>query len=172
VRFRGTCYRAHDPRWSFEPLSGDGAAIHGGRFNPRGMPTLYLGLDIVTAVAEANHGFAHKIDPCVLCAYEVDCRDIVDLRTPAGRADNRVRAAALACAWFDLASRGKAPPSWTLARRLFREGKAGILVPSFAAGAGAGPGNLVLWRWGPRLPHRVTAHDPSGRLPRNQLSWS
>lgn len=32
--------------------------------------------------------------------------------------------------------------------------------------------NLVLWRWAPDLPHRVNVYDPSGRLPRNQTSWS
>jgi len=30
------------------------------------MQALYLGLDVMTAVKEANQGFAHKIDPCVL----------------------------------------------------------------------------------------------------------
>jgi RES domain-containing protein len=32
--------------------------------------------------------------------------------------------------------------------------------------------NLVLWRWGPDLPHKVTVYDPTGKLPKNQLSWS
>jgi RES domain-containing protein len=71
LRFERTCYRAHDPRWTFKPLSGDGAAIRGARFNPKGMPALYLGLSVMTAVKEANQGFAQKISPCVLCAYEV-----------------------------------------------------------------------------------------------------
>jgi uncharacterized protein len=43
VRFEGTCYRAHDPRWSFKPLSGDGGAIRGARFNPKSMPTRLFG---------------------------------------------------------------------------------------------------------------------------------
>ena len=81
MRFVRTCYRAHDPRWAFKPTSGDGAAIRGARFNPKGVPALYLGLTIMTAVKEANQGFAHRIDPCVLCSYEVDCDDIVDLTT-------------------------------------------------------------------------------------------
>jgi ribosome-binding protein aMBF1 (putative translation factor) len=73
VRFEGTSYRAHDPRWSFKALSGDGAAIRGARFNPKGMPTLYLALSVMTAIKEANQGFAHKIEPCVLSFYEVVC---------------------------------------------------------------------------------------------------
>jgi RES domain-containing protein len=74
--------RAHDPRWSFKPMSGDGAAIRGARFNPKAIPALYLALGIIMAMKEANQGFAHRIDPCVLCSYDVDCDDIVDLRTP------------------------------------------------------------------------------------------
>jgi RES domain-containing protein len=106
VRFEGTCYRAHDPRWSFKPLSGDGAAIRGARFNPKGMPALYLALDVMTAIKEANQGFAHKIEPCVLCSYEVACDDIADLRTPEGRAEHHARFEDLACPWFGLLAQG------------------------------------------------------------------
>jgi RES domain-containing protein len=171
VRFARTCYRAHDPRWSFKPLSGDGAAVHGGRFNRRGLPALYLALSIETAVREANQGFAFKIDPCVLCSYEVDCADIVDLRTDAGRAAHKVEFADISCAWFALAALGREVPSWRLTDRLMAEGAAGIIVPSFAPGATDADHNLVLWTWSERLPHRVTVFDPSGRLPKNQLSW-
>jgi RES domain-containing protein len=31
--------------------------------------------------------------------------------------------------------------------------------------------NLVLWRWGPTLPHKVDVHDPDKRLPKDQSSW-
>ena len=50
-------------------------------------------------------------------------------------------------------------------------GHAGILVPSFARGTKPDAFNIVLWKWGPDLPHKVAVHDPSGRLPKNQLSW-
>jgi RES domain-containing protein len=171
VRFEGTCYRVHDPRWSFKPLSGDGAAVHGGRFNPKGVPALYLSLDLVTAVREANQGFAARIEPCVLCSYDVDCEDILDLRT------NEVRDAAgvsfdeLASPWALLALERKPVSSQNLAARLMGEGTAGVLVPSFAIGSAADSYNLVLWNWGPDLPHKVAVYDPSGRLPRSQLSW-
>jgi RES domain-containing protein len=171
VRFRGTCYRAHDPRWSFKPLAGDGAAIHGGRFNPKGMPALYLSLSIETAIKEANQGFAFKIAPCVLCSYEVDCSDVVDLRTDASRSRHGATAADIACAWFAEAAAGREPPSWALCRRLRADGFAGVVVPSFAPGTISGDQNLVLWDWGPQPPHQVRVYDPSGRLPKNQLSW-
>ncbi|HYZ23001.1 MAG TPA: RES domain-containing protein, partial [Rhodopila sp.] len=164
-------YRAHDPRWSFKPLSGAGAAMHGGRFNPKGVEALYLGLTILTAVKEANQGFAFKIQPCVLCSYDVDCDDIADLRTEAGRAENRVRLDEMACAWFSFVADGMTPPSWQIAQRLIAAGAAGALVPSFAPGATDDDHNLVLWHWTEDLPHSVQVFDPSGRLPRNQLSW-
>ena len=172
MKFEGTCYRAHDPRWSFNPLSGDGAAIRGGRFNPKGMPALYLALGVMTAIKEANQGFAHKIDPCLLCSYEVDCDDIADLREPSSRAEHKVDFDDIACAWFSLLADGEEPPSWSVARRLYATGAAGVLVPSFAPEAKAQDQNLVLWRWSDQLPHRVRVFDPSGRLPKDQLSWN
>ena len=171
MRFRGTAYRAHNPAWAFEPLSGDGAAIHGGRFNLKGMPALYLALDLSTAILEANQGLAHKLDPCTVCAYEVDCEPIGDLRDDSGRTHHSVKLADMKCAWLALAKAGKTPPSWEIATRLTAKGFAGILAPSFANRAPARATNLVLWNWGRDLPHRVTVSDPSGKLPRNQLSW-
>lgn len=170
MRFAGTCYRAHD-RWAFKPTSGDGAAIRGARFNPKGVATLYIGLTILTAVKEANQGFAHRIDPCVLCSYEVDCDGIVDLTTERGRNDASVEISDMQCAWATAMDSGKRPPSWSIHDRLVGVGAAGILVPSFAPGADADDINLVLWKWGSDLPHKVTAIDPSGRLPKDQLSW-
>ena len=171
MRFQGTCYRAHDPRWSFKPISGEGAAIYGGRFNPRGVPALYLGLTVEGAIKEANQGFSLKMDPYVLCSYEVDCEDIADLRLDAGRNYHGVALADMACSWFALASAATAPPSWGIARRLIAQGFAGILVPSFAIGAADADQNLVLWDWSAVAPHKVLVFDPSGRLPKNQLSW-
>ncbi|MCZ8548465.1 RES family NAD+ phosphorylase [Mesorhizobium qingshengii] len=171
MRFVGTCYRAHDPRWAFKPTSGEGAAIRGGRFNPKGVPALYLGLSVMTAVKEANQGFAHRIDPCVLCSYEVDCADIVDLTSEAARAEFSITTDDMNCAWAMALAKGERPASWTIHDRLAGQGMAAILVPSFAPGAEPEDRNLVLWKWGPDLPHQVVVFDPSGRLPKDQLSW-
>jgi RES domain-containing protein len=135
------------------------------------MPALYLALDVMTAVKEANQGFACKIEPCVLCSYEVACEDIADLRTAEGRAEHLVGIEDMACPWFTRLAAGKEPPSWQIARRLHREGRAGVLVPSFAPGATADDHNLVLWRWSEGPPHQIRVFDPSGRLPKDQLSW-
>ncbi|MCY4058561.1 MAG: RES domain-containing protein [Gammaproteobacteria bacterium] len=40
MRVQGVVYRAHDPRWAWSPLSGEGARRFGGRFNKAGIPTL------------------------------------------------------------------------------------------------------------------------------------
>jgi RES domain-containing protein len=172
VRFQGTCYRAHDPKWSFLPLSGAGAALRGGRFNPRGVEALYLSVSVTTALLEANQGFAFKVQPYVICAYDVDCADVADLTTEAGRSAHGADPAEMACAWFSDISRGREPPSWLIAKRLIARGHAGILTPSYAPGASEQDRNLVLWRWGPDLPYQVEVYDPSGRLRKNQLSWS
>lgn len=171
MRFAGRCYRAHDPQWSFSPLSGDGAAIRGGRFNRKGEPALYLSLDAMTCFGEITQGFTSRLHPLTMCEYEVDCDPIADLRDETIRASNGVAWSDLECAWLDFQLRGKEPPSWAVVDRLRAGGHVGILVPSFAPGATAANANLVLWKWGPDLPHRVDVFDPSGRLPRNQLSW-
>lgn len=172
MRFRGECFRAHDPNWSWTPLSGDGAALKGRRFNWRGLPALYLSLNLNTVFREVSGGFAHRLTPYVLCSYDVDCDDIADLRTDAGRARHDVTLDDLACAWGMALIEGREPESWNVVRRLRNARHAGILVPSFASGATPDDQNLVLWEWGPDLPHKVEVYDPTGKLPKNQLSWA
>lgn len=172
MRFAGTCYRFHDPRWSFLPASGAGAAIHGGRFNPKGVEALYLALNVETAFLEISQGFAEKFRPAMLISYEVDCDSIVDLRTEADRRSARISHTDMACAWFAEAAAGREPASWAIARRLIERGASGILVPSFAVAAEpARHQNLVLWRWSNDLPRKVRVYDPDGRLPNDQRSW-
>ena len=173
-------YRAHNPRWAFAPGSGDGAARHGGRFNPTGIAALYTSRRVETAWREAQQGFAFKAQPLTICAYAVDCDDVADLSDPATCADLGVDPAALACLlacplacpWEDHASRGLEPASWAPARRLMASGTAAIIVPSFAPGAAAADRNVVFWRWSDALPHRVTVIDDAARLPRDDTSWA
>lgn len=171
MRFTGTAYRAHDPQWSFRPLSGEGAALNGGRFNPRGTPALYLGLSVITAVKEASQGLSAKINPLVLCAYEIDSDDILDLRDPATQGTVGTGDDDLACSWLAILHAGKEPPTWTLSKTLIGDGVAGVIVPSFAPGSTIDDANIVLWRWSETRPYFCAVHDPSGRLPKNQLSW-
>lgn len=171
MRFIGRCYRGHDPKWSFSPISGDGAALTGGRFNRKGIRALYLSLDITTAVGECSQGFAGRLMPLTICEYDVDIESVADLRTDDARSARAIEHDDLACPWMSLMLAGKDPPSWRVADRLKADGHAGILVPSFVPGATAEHVNLILWHWGPDLPHRVRVFDPHGRLPSDQSSW-
>ena len=157
--------------WSFSPISGEGAAKVGGRFNRPGEPTLYLALDIMTAVNECTQGLTQRLQPLTMCEYDVDCYPVADLRTEADRLALGVALADIGCGWLTFLRASKDAPSWLVVDRLKAGGYAGLLAPSFAHGAGPTNNNLILWRWGPDLPTRVSVFDPDGRLPKDQSSW-
>lgn len=172
MRFQGRCYRGHDPRWSFTPISGKGAEITGGRFNRVGEPTLYLSLDIVTSVGECTQGLTRRLEPLTMCEYEVDCEPIADLRDDGGRASHGVTLPELACPWMSHLLNGEDAPSWLVVDDLKEQGFVGMLAPSFYPGATPDNCNLILWGWGPKLPAKVEVFDPANKLPKDQLSWS
>ena len=172
MRLSGLAYRAHHPRWSFAPSSGEGASRYAGRFNPVGTPALYTSRRMETAWLEAQQAFPFKAQPLTMCAYHVDCGDIADLTDPATCAELGIGRSDLACPWEDMVSRKTTPPSWKIARQLIARGVAGIVVPSFAPGAGAGDRNVVFWEWADIPPHKVAVIDDEGWLPRNDTSWS
>jgi RES domain-containing protein len=154
------------PKWADDPLSGAGAALRGGRFNPPGMPALYMSEEFVTAVAEYEQDLG--IRPGTLCAYDVKSERIVDLGDALTLETLGVDAAALRAPWKHIAFVEKRlPPTWPLAERLLQEGIDGARVPS-AQAIGL---NLVLWRWNVERAARVVALDPLRDLPADQSSW-
>ena len=161
--FIGRTYRAHNPRWAGDPLSGEGAARHGGRFNRKGVPALYTSLDPMTAWSEAQQAFVFKPQPTTLVAYDVDCTRVADLTQRETLSTLGLAAEDLACAWEDLADRDHTPPTWLLADRLIADGAHGAIAPSQAPGTRPDAANLVLWdrpgEWG------VEVIDDFGRLP-------
>ena len=164
MRFRGLVYRAHNPQWSWSPLSGEGARRHGGRFNRRGVAALYASLDPLTAIREAQP-LGRPMQPLVLCAYEVDAEPVFDALDEESRRNLGVSDADLACpAWEADMLAGTVPASQALADRLIAAGHAGLRVRSFASGTGADDINLVLWRWGTDPPVRVVLVDDEDRL--------
>jgi len=169
--FKGITYRAHHPKWSFNPQSGEGAKIHGGRFNRLGQPALYLSLDPTTAWMEAQQCFPFKPQPMILVAYEISCVDIVDLTDARTLAKLDASVLDLGCAWEDLANQKIDPPSWKLVDKLMALQASGILVPSFAFGCGDENKNLVLWNGSSSQSNVIKVIDDFGRLPKSGLSW-
>ena len=159
-------YRAHNPQWSWTPLSGDGALRHGGRFNRRGLPALYASLRPLTAVREVQP-LGRSMQPITLCAYEVDSEPVFDTRDLAELVALKVNESELACpTWESEMLEGAVPSSQALADRLISADYAGMLVRSFAPGTSDDEFNLVLWNWGPDRPSRINLIDDEGRLSR------
>jgi RES domain-containing protein len=52
------------------------------------------------------------------------------------------------------------------------QGLAGIVVPSFAPGAGPADRDFVFWRWSDVVPHLVRVIYDEARLPRDGRSWA
>ncbi len=164
THFKGIVFRAHKPFRASTPLSGEGTSFHGGRFNPKGIAALYTALEQTTAFAEHQQGFLHRPQPTTLCAYEVDCADIVNLTNPDILKTLNIRESELSCPWELIVENKKTPPSWRLAKKLIGESVAGIIVPSFTKNAHKNSKNLVLWHWGSTLPHKVIVIDDENRL--------
>ena len=164
MRFQGVVYRAHNPQWAWDPLSGEGASRHGGRFNRRGLPALYTSLSQLTAIREAQP-LGRPMQPLILCACEVDVEPVFDALDVSRREEYAVSDSDLCCPnWERDMLDGSIPLSQALADRLIADGFAGMRVQSFARGAGPEDINLVLWRWGARRPHRIVLIDDEGRL--------
>lgn len=171
-QFSGIVYRAHHPMWSYQPLSGEGAKRHGGRFNRPGKSALYTSLDPTTAWMEAQQGFAFKPQPMTLVAYQVDCANLVDLTDPKTQDLLGQTTTSLACAWEDMASQNLEPPTWALADKLHGISIVGAIVQSFASGCTEDNRNLILWEWSDAQPHSIKVIDDLGRLPKSGESWN
>ena len=166
MRLRGIVYRTHNPRWSWPPVSGEGARLHGGRFNRIGVAALYTSLSPVTALREAGT-LGHPLQPLLLCAYEIDAEPVFDSLDSRARDIHAVTDADVGCpGWEWDMHGGSVPASQALADRLITAGYAGMRVRSFVPGSDEQDFNLVLWHWGDRMPSRVVLIDDEGRLTR------
>ena len=163
MHFRGKLYRALNPIYSHEPLSGIGARKYGGRFNPKGTAALYAATSFQTAIREANQ--VGDLQPTTIVSYDGDFENIFDSRdlselkrfgmTLSDLADPR---------WRDqMRILGKAKTQ-AFAENLIAEGFPGLLVRSFVRGATDDDLNLVLWNWSDALPNKITLIDDDGRL--------
>ena len=163
MRFRGPLYRALNPIYARQPLSGRGAELYGGRFNPKGVPALYASLTALAALREANRAGAFQ--PTTLVSYAADIDDVFDARDRAALEAEGMDSAALAdFGWRDQMKSAGEARTQGFARRLIGEGRNGLLVRSFAPGARQDDLNLVLWRWGDARPARLRLVDDENRL--------
>ena len=161
--FKGVLYRALNPRFAREPMSGRGAELYGGRFNPKGTPALYSSLTVMTALREANQ--AGSLQPTMLVSYDADIERVFDCRNDnALRAEGMDSAALRDPTWRNQMKASGEARTQAFARRLVAAGYHGLLVRSFAPGATDDDLNLVLWKWGEQAPCRLTLIDDENRL--------
>jgi len=161
--YRGKLYRALNPIYAREPLSGEGARRYGGRFNPKGMAALYCSLSIMTAVREANQ--AGSLQPTTLVSYDAEIEGVFDTRDEAALQVEGMDPSALAATtWRDEMKANGEARTQTFAQHLVAKGYSALLVRSFAPSASRDDLNLVLWRWGNGPPVRLTLIDDEGRL--------
>lgn len=144
--------------WQHQPLSGDGAAKLGGRWNRPGLAALYLSTDHATAVGEFHQ---HLVQPGTLAPYDVRSAVIINLTC------GNVAESILFAEWGRIVAIEKAvPPTWKIADDAVASGAHGVLVPSAQRRGGV---NLVLWRWSaePGDGAHVRLIDPAGDLQRS-----
>jgi RES domain-containing protein len=161
--YSGKLYRALNPVYAREPMSGRGAARYGGRFNPKGVPALYTSTSVLTALREANQ--VGDLQPTTLVCYRADIEMVFDTTDIAALEAMGFDEIALADpTWRDQMRTAGEARTQRFARDLIAVGYNGLLVRSFAKGAGAGDTNLVLWKWGANAPSHLELVDDEDRL--------
>ncbi len=159
-------WRAFVPRWSYMPLSGEGAARFGGRWNPVGVPAIYAARELSTAWAEYNQGFVQH--PALIARMELSGADLVDLTDEAALERLGLDPSIHDCEWRAALDAGDEPATHRLYRRLVRQKKHGIIYPSFMSPGGT---CVALWKWNGKGAPRLEIVDPDGRLPKSPASW-
>lgn len=146
MQFKGHLYRALNPIYAKEPLSGIGAKRYGGRFNAKGIEALYTSLSPETAIKESNQ--VGSLQPTTLVSYLANISPVFDGRDHGLISEYSMTAADLSTnTWRDeMISIGKSKTQ-IFANQLIDGGYRGLIVPSYAKGALATDINLVLWNW-------------------------
>ncbi len=163
MRWQGLVYRALNPVWVADPLSGEGARRFGGRFNARGTPALYTALSPMTAVREVSQ-IGQPLQPTMLVTYEADTGPVFDGRAESNLSDYDMTQDGLAATDWRVAMAQGPAPTQIFAQRLADDGYAALLVRSFARGAAETDLNLIFFRWGPGPPSRLRLIDDQARL--------
>ena len=163
-----TAYRMHTPKWATSPVSGAGAAAHGGRVNRPGTSALYLALEPETAISEYQQ-LSPLMPPGTLVSYTVRVVPVIDFRAGYDAARWPGLWEEFYCDWRELwFNQGVEPPSWVLADEATTAGAKGILFASKLAPNGM---NLVVYNDMLGADDSLQVYDPAGALPKNQDSW-
>lgn len=159
-------WRAFVPRWAHAPLSGDGAARFGGRWNPVGAPTIYAARELSTAWAEYNQGFVQH--PALIAQLELAGARLADLTDPGTLREFGTGPQIHKCEWRAELDQGSTPETHELRQRLLAGGHDGVIYPSFMSPGGS---CVALWRWNDEGEPTLRAVDPETRLPKDAASW-
>ena len=159
-------WRAFVPRWAYLPLSGEGAARFGGRWNPSGQPTIYAARELSTAWAEYNQGFVQH--PALVVELELSGARLADLTNAETLKQFGVAADIHDCEWRAILDRENTPPTHLLREKLLKEGFDGVIYPSFMSRGG---NCVALWKWNEEGGPKLRAIDPEHRLPKTPASW-
>lgn len=159
-------WRAFVPRWSFMPLSGEGAARFGGRWNPVGEPTIYAAREMSTAWAEYNQGFVQH--PALIVQMELSGARLADLTDDETLDRLDVPDDVHDTEWRDDLDAGRKPETHRQRQRLIKRRFHGVIYPSFMSPGGT---CVALWRWNRPGAPVLTIIDPDNRLPKTPASW-
>lgn len=155
-------YRALTPRWSHDPLSGEGAAITGGRFNPEGYAALYLSSDPKAALYEAAQSQI-IIPPKTVCTYQISINAVVDFSAGYNAKDWIKEWSVWDMNWRKALHIDKRrPATWEIAQKLISDGAKGLLFPSLRS---KGHTNLVIFLTNIEAADSISVIDPEGDLP-------
>jgi len=159
-------WRAYVPRWAYLPLSGEGAARFGGRWNAVGKPAIYAARELSTAWAEYNQGFVQH--PALIARLKLSDARLADLTDDEGLARLGLDASVHRCEWRAELDAGRVPETHRIAARLREGGFDGVIFPSFMSPGGS---CVALWRWNGEGGPVLEVVDPEHRLPKTPASW-
>ncbi len=159
-------WRAFVPRWAYLPLSGEGAARFGGRWNPVGEPTIYAARELSTAWAEYNQGFVQH--PALIAQLALTGANLADLTEENQLEKLGVDASIHRCEWRADLEEERMPATHLLREQLVHQGFDGLVYPSFMSRGGT---CVALWHWNRSGAPDLVVVDPEHRLPVTPASW-
>ena len=151
VAFHGILYRSADPKYADgkDLLSGQGARVHGARWNPIGIAAVYGAATPELAMAETlamNRYYGlpiHQALPRIFVAIDVQVSSIIDLTDGATRQRLKISESRMLDAdWRKDVSRGLVPLTHRLGKAAFDAEFEGLMVHSATGVEGT---NLVIF---------------------------